>query len=187
MFVYILFTCAFAVPALSKASALTGEVKTPSNRCAEDTIRSPLRPVHCRENRKKQQSKMLNLCLNRLSCSTVRATVQWRLWWQMSESRRRPVIAPDAVLGGLFCTAGRGVKVIIAENHSISHTQIRAKIMHESKLRHASMPVSSLNASTAMETTVVGSNGWINQVNEQATRYGSWGDRNPTAKAIDIP
>ena len=146
MFVYILFTCAFAVPALSKASALTGEVKTPSNRCAEDTIRSPLRPVHCRENRKKQQSKMLNLCLNRLSCSTVRATVQWRLWWQMSESRRRPVIAPDAVLGGLFCTAGRGVKVIIAENHSISHTQIRAKIMHESKLRHASMPVSSLNA-----------------------------------------
>ena len=104
--VYILFPCASAVPALSQATALTGEVKTPSNRCAENTIRSPLRAVHCCENRKKQQSKMLNLCLNRLSCSTVLAPVQWRLWWQMSESRRRPVIAPDAVFRQSFQRRG---------------------------------------------------------------------------------
>ena len=125
--VYILFPCASAVPALSQATALTGEVKTPSKRFAENSIRSPLRAVHCRENWKKQQSKMSNLCLNRLSRSTVLAPVQRRLWWQMSESRRRLVIVPDAVFRQSFQHRGEKGQVIIAENRSISHTQIRRK------------------------------------------------------------
>lgn len=43
-----------------------------------------------------------------------------------SESRHRPVIAPNAVLGNRFNTGG-GRKTIFAENRSISHTQIRQK------------------------------------------------------------
>ena len=137
--VYILFTGASAV----------GEVKTPPKRCAKSTIRSPFRAVHCRENRKNPKSKMSNLFLSHLCCSTFLARVRHRLRWQVSESRRRPVVAPDAVLGNRFHTGRRGVKVIFAVYRRISCAQLRAKIMHKAKLRHASTPFSSRNASTA--------------------------------------
>ena len=118
-----LFTFASAAPALSKASALTGEVKTPSKRFAENSIRSPSRADHCRENREKQQSKMSNLFLNLLSCSTVLAPCPHRLCRQTSQSRRRPVIAPDAYLGSRFSAARRGVKFIVAQNRTLIAVQ----------------------------------------------------------------
>ena len=131
--VYILFTAA-------------GEVKTPSKRCAKSTILSTFRAVHCRENRKKQQSKMSNLFLSRLYCSIFLTLVQHRLRWQMSESRRCPVIAPDAVSPQSYqCYRERDQSY----NRSISHTQIRRKIMGEAKLRHASTLFLSRNALTA--------------------------------------
>ena len=134
--VYILFTSASAA----------GEVKTPSKRC---TIRSPFRAVHCRENRKKPQSKMSNLFLSRLYCSTFLAPVPRWLCREMSESRQRPVVAPDAVFRRSFQHPGEGGKVIFAVYRRISHAQSRAKIMHKAKLRHALTPFSSRNVSTA--------------------------------------
>ena len=108
-------------------SAITAEVKTPSKRCTESPIGSTLRTVFRRENRKKPQNTMSNLFLIRLSCSTILAFLPRRLCGEMSESRWRPVIAPDAVLGSRFNTEGRGRDIIVAENRSISHTPITSK------------------------------------------------------------
>ena len=102
------------------------EVETPSKRCAEDTIWSPLCAVFCRENRKKPQGKMSNLFLSHLYCSTVLPCSAPALS-ALSKSRRRPVIASDVVLGGLFSAAGKGVKFIIAVYRRISHAQSRRK------------------------------------------------------------
>ena len=86
---------------------------------------------------------MSNLFLSRLSRSTVLAPLPCRLYREMSEFRRRPVVAPDAVLGNRFNTGG-GREIIFAENRRISHTPITTKIMHEAKLRHASTPFNAL-------------------------------------------
>ena len=72
---------------------------------------------------KKQQSKMSNLFLNLLSCSTVLAPCPRRLCRQTSGSRRRPVIAPDTHLGSRFSVAGRGGKFIVAQNRTLITVQ----------------------------------------------------------------
>ena len=130
--VYILFTSASAA----------GEVKTPSKRC---TIRSPFRAVHCRENRKKPQSKMSNLFLSRLYCSTFLAPVPRWLCREMSESRQRPVVAPDAVFRRSFQHPGEGgqsyirslsqnlARSITSKNHAQSQTATRFDALFESK------------------------------------------------------
>ena len=100
-------------------SAVTAEVKMTSKRCDENPIRSTLRAVICRENRKKPQSKMSNLFVIRLSRATVPAPFPCRLCREMSESRR-PVVAPDAVFGNSFNTEGRGREIIFAVYRSIS-------------------------------------------------------------------
>ena len=84
---------------------------------------------------------MSNLLLNRLSYPTV-APCPRRLCRQMSESRQRPVMAPDACLGSRLSAAGRGVKFIFAEIRTLNH---------EAKLRHASTQFASRKALTAIQ------------------------------------
>ena len=67
----------------------------------------------------------------------------------MGESRRQPVIAPNAVLGNRFNTGGEGEKLYSQNIALFRALQSRVKIMYEAKLRHASTPFSSRNASTA--------------------------------------
>ena len=107
---------------------------------------------------------MSNLFLIRLSGSTVLAPFPRRLCRETSESRRRPVVVPDAVLGNYFNTGG-GSEIIFAGYRTISHTPITSKIMHEARLRHASTQFSSRNTLTATQIQRT-----INRVNSEGSR-----------------
>ena len=77
------------------------------------------------------------------------AVPAWSTSRNFTERRNRPPLSPKSLprfFGSLFSTAGRGVKVIFAENRTKSHPHHGAKIMHETKLQHAWAPFSSRNA-----------------------------------------
>ena len=124
--------------ALPNASAVKAEVKTPSKRCAENPIRSPLLAVFAVKVGKKPQSKMSNLFLIRLSRSTVLAPFPRRLCREMSKSRRRPVVALDAVLGNGFSAGGREGNYIRRKSHCFAHSNHEQKSCTKAKLIHAS-------------------------------------------------
>ena len=61
----------------------------------------------------------------RLPRSTVPAAFPRQLSREMSESRRRPVVAPDAVLGNGFNTGRRGREIIFAVYRTIYTSRCR--------------------------------------------------------------
>lgn len=101
------------------------EVETPSKRSDAGTLWFPLRAVFYRKKLKKPPRKMSNMILIDLYCSNFPTPLRRRLCRRFSTSNRRPVILPNAVLGGFFSAAGKGVKFIVAVNRVQSHTQSR--------------------------------------------------------------